>query len=232
MHPHKKQTTIYGIFFKSHRIIQDTPPLAVLNKKKIIPLHNTIVTTAMNATPDTEREFAEAKAKCKTIFMNKMDDYGTSWRVMRPSSLTDQIYIKARRIRSIQEKAFACVPEGEEAEFIGIVNYCVMALIQLECPGDAELSRKDAMEWYDRMLERATRLMHNKNHDYDEAWRNMRISSLTDIILQKLRRTKEIEDHAGKTKVSEGLDANYMDMANYALFALILLYERDGDKSC
>ncbi len=185
----------------------------------------------MTVIPDTEREFAQAKAKCKSVYINKMDDYGISWRVMRPSSLTDQIYIKARRIRALQEKAFACVPEGEEPEFIGIVNYCVMALIQLEKHGDADITRNEAIEWYDSMLQRATKLMLNKNHDYDEAWRNMRISSLTDIILQKLRRTKEIEDHAGKTKVSEGLDANYMDMINYALFALILLDERDGKQN-
>lgn len=174
--------------------------------------------------PDTAKEFAQAKAICRNVFMDKMADYGTSWRVMRPSSLTDQIYIKARRIRSIEDKnGYSRVHEGIVPEFIGIINYCVMALIQLELGSGDPLTPEEASRLYDANLDKATALMENKNHDYDEAWRQMRVSSFTDIILQKLQRTKEIEDHNGITKVSEGLDANYMDMINYAIFALIKL---------
>ena len=165
--------------------------------------------------PDTDAEFAAAKA-----------DYGTSWRVMRPSSLTDQIYIKARRVRSLQEKHEARVPEGQEDSFIGMVNYSVMALIQLHMPGSDDLAPSEAERLYDEMLDRATALMADKNHDYDEAWRLMRVSSITDIILQKLHRIKEIEDHAGRTCVSEGVEGGYMDIVNYSLFALILLHEQ------
>ena len=179
----------------------------------------------MKNQPDTTREFSEIKGLCRTIYKKKMLDYGTSWRIMRPSSLTDQIFIKAKRIRSLEEKGVenAMVNEGIEPEFIGIINYCVMALIQLELgPGDA-LDPESAMRHYDAKFDAATSLMTNKNHDYDEAWRGMRVSSFTDIILQKLLRTKEIESHHGKTIVSEGVDANYMDMINYAVFALIKL---------
>lgn len=174
----------------------------------------------------TEQEFAIEIARCRDVYKKKMTDYGTSWRIMRPSSLTDQIYIKARRIRSLEEKHGNCaVDEGIEPEFIGIVNYCAMALIQLKMgPGNA-LSPEEALSLYDEAVNKSTSLMLNKNHDYDEAWRNMRVSSFTDIILQKLMRTKEIEDHDGRTLVSEGVDANYMDMINYALFALIKLSE-------
>ncbi|MBD5188719.1 MAG: DUF1599 domain-containing protein [Bacteroidales bacterium] len=174
---------------------------------------------------DTAAEFAEAKGICRNIFEKKLKDYGTSWRIMRPSSLTDQIYIKARRVRSLEEKGLenASVDEGIEPEFIGIVNYCVIALIQLRLGPGETLSTEKALELYDKQLNEATKLMTDKNHDYDEAWRFMRVSSFTDIILQKLLRTKEIEDHNGKTLISEGIDANYMDMINYALFAIIKL---------
>ncbi|MBD5288428.1 MAG: DUF1599 domain-containing protein [Bacteroides sp.] len=174
---------------------------------------------------DTAAEFAEAKGICRNIFEKKLKDYGTSWRIMRPSSLTDQIYIKARRVRSLEEKGLenASVDEGIEPEFIGIVNYCVIALIQLHLGPGETLSIEKALELYDKQLNEATKLMTDKNHDYDEAWRFMRVSSFTDIILQKLLRTKEIEDHNGKTLISEGIDANYMDMINYALFAIIKL---------
>lgn len=168
-------------------------------------------------------------ALCRDIFIKKMSDYGMSWRVMRPSSLTDQIYIKARRIRSIEEKGMASarVNEGIEPEFIGIVNYCAIALIQLRIgPGDY-ISQEKATELYDKAISDSTSLMLNKNHDYDEAWRHMRVSSFTDIILQKLLRTREIEDHNGQTIISEGVDANYMDMINYAMFALIKLNYED-----
>lgn len=179
----------------------------------------------MNTKPDTAEEFSVIKDLCRSVYEKKMLDYGTSWRIMRPSSLTDQIFIKAMRIRSLEEKGMenAAVDEGIEPEFVGIINYCVMALIQLKLgPGEA-LPPERAMELYDRELEAATKLMSRKNHDYDEAWRGMRVSSFTDIILQKLLRTKEIESNKGKTLVSEGIDANYMDMINYAIFALIKL---------
>ena len=165
---------------------------------------------------DTAREFSEAISVCRDIFGKKLQDYGTSWRVMRPMSLTDQIYIKAR-------ESNAAVHEGIVPEFIGIVNYCAIALIQMELGSGDPIPAEEALRLYDREIERATSLMTNKNHDYDEAWRNMRVSSFTDIILQKLMRTKEIEGHDGRTIISEGIDANYMDIINYAIFALIKL---------
>ncbi len=173
---------------------------------------------------NTAEEFATAKEQCRTVFTRKMEDYGTSWRVMRASSLTDQIFIKASRIRSLEEKGgHGRVAEGVVPEFIGIVNYSVMALIQLSCGSGEDWPADKTLNNYNGFLEQATRLMNDKNHDYDEAWRHMRVSSFTDIILQKLRRIKEIEDHAGRTQVSEGIDAGYMDIINYALFALIKL---------
>lgn len=175
----------------------------------------------------TAQQFKEAIALCKKVFSDKMQDYGSAWRILRTTSLTDQIYIKANRIRSIQEKGNSKVEEGIEPEFIGIVNYCVMALIQLEKGvGQAgDMSPEELNELYDKHIGISTSLMENKNHDYDEAWRQMRVSSLDDIILMKLLRVKEIEDNKGKTLVSEGLEANYQDMINYALFALIHLAE-------
>ena len=173
----------------------------------------------------TLQEFSDAINLCKEVFEKKLKDYGTSWRIMRPSSLTDQIYIKACRIRSIEEKGEKNlrVKEGIMPEFIGIVNYCVIALIQLQYGTGESISIDRALTLYDEEINDSTSLMLNKNHDYDEAWRHMRISSFTDIILQKLLRTKEIENHGGKTIISEGIDANYRDMINYALFALIKL---------
>ncbi len=177
---------------------------------------------------DTQAEFAAAISRCRQIFEKKMMDYGTSWRVMRPMSLTDQIYIKACRIRSLEEKGgCGIINEGIEPEYIGIVNYCAMALIQLELGTGDPLEPEEAMRMYDAAISSATSLMLNKNHDYDEAWRGMRITSFTDIILQKLLRTKEIEAHHGRTIISEGVDANYMDMINYAIFALIKLSEAE-----
>jgi len=156
-----------------------------------------------------------------------MHDYGTAWRVLRPPSLTDQIFIKAQRIRTLQEGAERQVEEGIRPEFVGIVNYCMMALMQLSLPADApiELPDVEATERYDRAVETTRSLMLKKNHDYGEAWRDMRVSSLTDLILMKLLRIKQLEDLDGGAKVSEGVDAGYMDMANYALFALIHLGE-------
>lgn len=176
----------------------------------------------------TEKDFEKAIAECRELFIKKLSDYGTSWRVMRPSSLTDQIFIKARRIRYIEEngKENAKIEEGRRSEFIGIVNYGAIALIQLKMGSGDPIPSEEALKLYDDVLRTSTSLMLDKNHDYDEAWRSMRISSFTDIILQKLYRTKEIEDHGGKTLVSEGLDANFMDIINYALFALIKL-EKD-----
>jgi hypothetical protein len=171
----------------------------------------------------TAEEFTRAIEECKAVFMTKMKDYGTAWRILRAPSLTDQVYIKANRIRSIEEKGTKKINEGIKPEFIGIVNYSVMALIQLEMgtEGDLELKIEEASSLYDRHIATARDLMFNKNHDYDEAWRNMRISSLTDIILMKIMRIKQIEDKAGVTLASEGVDANYRDIINYALFALI-----------
>jgi len=174
---------------------------------------------------ETSRQFGQAIAMCKEVFVNKMKDYGSSWRILRTSSLTDQIYIKANRIRSIEQKGLHKVDEGIRPEFIGIVNYSVMALIQLELgtEGEQDLEEDEAVKFYDRHLQSARSLMEDKNHDYDEAWRNMRVSSYTDIILMKLKRIKQIEDKEGETLVSEGVDANYRDIINYALFALIKL---------
>ena len=173
----------------------------------------------------TLAEYDAQSAKCRALFLDKMHDYGTAWRVMRPSSLTDQIFIKASRIRTLQQSATRRVDEGIEPEFVGIVNYCLMAMVQLALPEDAltELPEKEATAAYDEALCRTRDLMIDKNHDYGEAWRDMRVSSLDDLILMKLLRVKQIEDLQGQTKVSEGIEANYMDMANYALFALIHL---------
>ena len=175
---------------------------------------------------DTEREFKEAIARCRDIYSKKLIDYGTSWRVMRPKSLTDQIFIKARRIRTLEETGKGLIDEGIEPEFIGIVNYCAIALIQLALGTGEPIDIEEALALYDKELEESTHLMYSKNHDYDEAWREMRVTSFTDIILQKLYRTREIEDNLGHTLISEGIDANYRDMINYALFALIRLNEK------
>ncbi len=173
----------------------------------------------------TSQEFEAIIKKCKDLFEAKMKDYGSAWRILRTSSLTDQIYIKASRIRSIEEKGIQKIDEGVVSEFIGMVNYSVIALIQLELGYDSELelSVERAVSLYEKHINVAKGLMENKNHDYDEAWRNMRVSSLTDIILMKLFRLKQIEDNKGQTSVSEGVDANYMDIINYSIFALIKL---------
>ena len=154
-----------------------------------------------------------------------MKDYGTAWRILRPSSMTDQIFIKAQRIRSIEVKGTSKVEEGIRDEFVGIVNYCAMALVQLSLrPADQpEMDHEEALKMYLENIYASKALMENKNHDYDEAWRKMRVSSFTDLILMKLHRTKQIEDNEGQTLISEGIDANYMDMINYAIFALIKL---------
>ena len=179
----------------------------------------------MSGNPNTEKEFENIIRLCRDIFLTKMKDYGTAWRILRPTSITDQIYIKARRIRSIDDKGVQKVDEGVKSEYIGIVNYSVMALIQIElgANGKMELDAGEGEALYTKYIFAARDLMLNKNHDYGEAWRNMRISSLNDIILMKLLRIKQIEDNKGKTFISEGLDANYYDIINYAIFALIRL---------
>jgi hypothetical protein len=174
---------------------------------------------------DTNKQFEQIINLCRDVFVKKMKDYGTAWRILRPSSLTDQIFIKAQRIRSIETKKEQKVDEGIAPEFIGIINYSIMALIQLELglEHEIDMNNEQVLEYYNKYAYEALELMKRKNHDYDEAWRSMRISSFTDLILMKLYRTKQIEDNKGKTLVSEGIDANYFDMINYAVFALIKL---------
>ena len=174
---------------------------------------------------NTSKQYDEVISICRNLFINKMQDYGSAWRILRLPSLTDQIFSKAQRIRSLQQNAVRKVDEGEVSEFIGIINYCIMALVQLEkgVVEQPDLSVEEATELYDKNIAITKQLMQDKNHDYGEAWREMRVSSLTDLILQKLLRVKQIEDNAGKTIVSEGIDANYQDMVNYAVFALIHL---------
>ncbi len=176
---------------------------------------------------DTSKQYDAVIEKCRELFANKMKDYGSAWRILRLPSLTDQIFIKAQRIRGLQQNEVRKVDEDERSEFIGIINYSVMALIQLELgvASTPNLPLEGALDLYDQKIARTKELMENKNHDYGEAWRDMRVNSLTDLILQKLLRVKQIEDNRGKTLVSEGIDANYQDMINYAIFALILMEE-------
>tara|TARA_B100000700_G_scaffold221973_1_gene244476 strand:- start:912 stop:1454 length:543 start_codon:yes stop_codon:yes gene_type:complete len=174
----------------------------------------------------TLNEYSSIIKKCEDIFVKKLKDYGTAWRILRISSLTDQIFIKAQRIRNIDQKGVQKVEEGIVNEFIGIVNYAIIGIIQLDL-GVAEQSEDldhiVAVDLFNKSAKRAEKLMLAKNHDYGEAWRDMRVSSLTDLILQKLLRVKQIEDNDGETLISEGIDANYLDMINYAVFALIKL---------
>jgi len=174
---------------------------------------------------NTSEQFDSVIGICRTLFINKMTDYGSAWRILRLPSLTDQIFIKAQRIRSLQENDVRKVDEDETGEFIGIINYSIMALIQLELGvvDQPDLNVERATQLYDAKVKLTKDLMEAKNHDYGEAWREMRVSSLTDLILQKLLRVKQIEDNKGKTIVSEGIDANYQDMLNYSVFALILM---------
>lgn len=176
----------------------------------------------------TSDQWKDIVSRCKNLFDKKMEDYGPSWRILRPTSLTDQIFIKANRLRSIEDKGKQMVEDNIEGEYIGIINYCVIALIQIELKDDPDidLDVKKASELYDKHAKITHDLLMNKNHDYGEAWRTMRTSSFTDLILQKLIRVKQIEDHLGKTLVSEGIDANYQDIINYAVFALIRKNEK------
>jgi hypothetical protein len=174
---------------------------------------------------DTKEQFEHVAGICRTLFEKKLKDYGASWRIMRPQSVTDQIYIKANRIRSLETKGESKIDEGIRSEFIAIVNYGAIGLIQLESgfSDTIDLTNEEALSLYNKFITESKELMYAKNHDYDEAWRNMRISSYTDLILMKIYRTKQIESHNGQTIASEGVDANYMDMINYSLFALIKL---------
>lgn len=175
----------------------------------------------------TNQQFDKALSACREIFKKKLADYGASWRIMRPSSITDQIFIKAKRIRSIETKGEKMIDEGILPEFIGIVNYGIIGIIQLNHPyvDSIDLSPEKALQLYDEYAARARALMVAKNHDYDEAWRSMRVKSYTDLILTKIQRTKQIEDNNGVTIISEGIDANYFDMVNYAVFGIIKLTE-------
>ena len=174
---------------------------------------------------NTSKEYDSVIAICRSLFINKMTDYGSAWRILRLPSLTDQIFIKAQRIRSLQENEVRKVNEDETGEFIGIINYSIMALIQLDLgiADQPDLDSPTSTRLFDEKVAITKQLMEDKNHDYGEAWREMRVSSLTDLILQKLLRVKQIEDNKGKTLVSEGIEANYQDMINYAVFALILM---------
>jgi hypothetical protein len=177
---------------------------------------------------NTSKQYDEIIDMCRSLFINKMTDYGSAWRILRLPSLTDQIFIKTQRIRQLQENTTRKVDEDEASEFIGVINYSIMALIQLEkgIVETPDLNTEQATELYDKHIAITKSLMEDKNHDYGEAWRDMRISSLTDLILQKLLRVKQIEDNKGKTLVSEGIDANYQDIINYAVFALIHINEK------
>lgn len=179
-------------------------------------------------TTKTEEQFKSTMSECRNLFMKKLHDYGASWRILRPSSLTDQLFIKAKRIRSIETKGEALVDEGIRPEFVALINYGIIGLIQLEkgYVDSIDITSDEAMKLYDTHAQQALELMTRKNHDYDEAWRSMRISSYTDFILTKLQRIKEIEDLNGATLVSEGIDANYMDIINYAVFGVIKLTEQ------
>jgi len=174
---------------------------------------------------DTSKQYDAVIDECRSLFEKKMSDYGSAWRILRLPSLTDQIFIKAQRIRQLQENKVRKVDEGVVSEFIGIINYSIMALIQLEkgVVENPDLNTEEATALYDKHSKITKELMMDKNHDYGEAWRDMRVASLTDLILQKLLRVKQIEDNKGKTTVSEGIDANYQDMINYAVFAMIHL---------
>lgn len=175
----------------------------------------------------TNAEFEAAIAECRDMFSKKLHDYKASWRILRPSSLTDQLFIKAKRIRSLEIKQKSLVGEGIRPEFVALINYGIVGLIQLAkgFADSVDMDNETAMALYDNYAHEALELMKRKNHDYDEAWRSMRVSSYTDLILTKIERIKEIENLSGKTLVSEGIDANYMDIINYAVFGLIKLGE-------
>ncbi len=185
-----------------------------------------------NSMNKTETEYRQVIKICQDLFEKKNKDYGTSWRILRLPSITDQIFIKAQRIRTIQDNGFSKVDEGEVSEFIGIINYCVMALIQADLVNSTELEIpfEQLQAMYNKQVAEVMELLFNKNHDYGEAWRDMRVSSMTDIILMKLFRIKQIEDNQGKTLVSEGIKAGYQDIINYAVFCMIKLGQAQGQQ--
>jgi hypothetical protein len=187
-----------------------------------VPLH-----PIMDKFEQTNAEFEQAVAECRTLFEKKLHDYRASWRILRPTALTDQLFIKAKRIRSLEMKKESKVGEGIRPEFVALVNYGIVGMIQLDkgFADTVDISNEEAMQLYDRYAGEALELMKRKNHDYDEAWRSMRVSSYTDLILTKIERIKEIEDLGGETLVSEGIGANYMDIVNYSVFGLIKLSE-------
>ncbi len=195
-------------------------------QQKIVPLQ---LKNQLPIMSKTNQQFDQVTTICRNLFIKKMKDYGASWRILRQQSVTDQIFIKANRIRSIEIKGISKVDEGIRSELIGIVNYGIIGLVQLELgfSDNDDLALDKGLELYDKFLSEAKRLMMDKNHDYDEAWRSMRIQSYTDLILTKILRTKQIEDNQGKTLASEGIDANYFDMINYAIFGLIKLQEAE-----
>lgn len=178
--------------------------------------------------PETEKQFKETLEGCRTLFAKKLHDYNASWRMLRPSSLTDQLLIKARRIRSIEVKGKAMVEDDIRSEFVALINYGIVGLIQLEkgFADSVDITNDEALALYDKYASEALQLMLRKNHDYDEAWRGMRVSSYTDFILTKIQRVKEIENLDGDTLVSEGIDSNYMDIINYAVFGVIKINEQ------
>ena len=180
-----------------------------------------------NQEAKTNEEFEQTLKECRTLFEKKLHDYGASWRILRPQSLTDQLFIKAKRIRSLEIKKESLVGEGIRPEFIALINYGIVGLIQLShgFADTVDMDNQEAMRLYDHFAHQALELMKRKNHDYDEAWRSMRVSSYTDLILTKIERIKEIENLGGETLVSEGIDANYMDIINYAVFGVIKLTE-------
>ena len=175
----------------------------------------------------TNAQFEQVVSECRALFEKKLHDYGASWRILRPQSLTDQLFIKAKRIRSLEIKKESLVGEGIRPEFVALINYGIVGLIQIYkgFSDTVDIDNEQAMAWYDQYAREALELMKRKNHDYDEAWRGMRVSSYTDLILTKLQRIKEMEDLGGETLVSEGIDANYMDIINYAVCGVIKLTE-------
>lgn len=181
----------------------------------------------------TEKQFEQAMSQCRELFAKKLHDYGASWRILRPSSLTDQLFIKAKRIRSLEIKKESLVGEGIMPEFVALINYGIVGLIQLEkgFSDSVDINPQEALALYDHYADEALSLMKRKNHDYDEAWRSMRVSSYTDFILTKIERVKEIEDLSGATLASEGIDANYMDIINYAVFGVIKLTEQQAENN-
>ena len=210
----------------SNKFLSFSPLYYYMN---FVPLHRNLKNSRSKRDMDkfekTNEEFEQAVAECRSLFEKKLHDYGASWRILRPASLTDQLFIKAKRIRQLETTGLSLVGEGIRPEFIGLVNYGIVGLIQLAngYSDTVDKTPAEALALYDSYATEALELMKRKNHDYDEAWRGMRVSSYTDLILTKLQRIKEMEDLAGQTLVSEGIDANYMDIINYSVFALIKL---------